>query len=579
MSGERGTREFEGTGAEILVECLIRAGVGHIFGVPGDTGVTFYDALYHRQDAVQHVLARDERHAAFMADAYARASNTVGVVEASSGGGVTFLVGGLGEPWASSVPLLILTTDIHRRSRNTGALTEIDQTKLFSAVTKWQTTIESAADIPRCVCDALCAAASGRPAPVSLVIPEDVMDERARVMLPTMTVQVPAERLPVDSDGVARVADTLRAAQRPAIVAGSGVHLSGAWDELERLASGWGIPVATSIHGKGALAEDSPWSLGVAGANGARDYANDYLAAADVVLFIGTRANATDTNSFKSPPRGGPAIIHVDVESERAGRNYPGSIALIGDARTVLRQITEALGRPDESRSSEIRAWIAARRQAWEEASTASDTALDTATLHPRDVVRAVRRLAGPDALVLGEPGTATPNIASYWETARGERSVIIPRGHGPMGYVIPGAIGAAFAHPGRTIIGLTGDGSFAMACGELETAARFGLPIVYVQFTNGSLGWIKMLQHLYTGQRYFGVDLGAIDAVKVAEGMGVAAHRATSLDDFAAALEAALARRGPTYIDVPIPDEIHLTPPVAPWQETLTKKAGRQAY
>ncbi|MFN8481870.1 MAG: thiamine pyrophosphate-binding protein [Anaerolineae bacterium] len=577
MSGQQGHREFEGTGAEILVECLVRAGVGHVFGVPGDTGVTFYDALYHHRDTIHHVLARDERHAAFMADAYARAGNTVGVVEASSGGGVTFLVGGLGEPWASSVPLLVLTTDIHRRSRNTGALTEIDQTKLFSAVTKWQAAVETVADIPRLVCDALCAATTGRPAPVSLVIPEDVMDERARVGLPTMSAQVPGDRPSADTDAVARAANALTAAHRPAIVAGSGVHLAAARDEISRLANTWGIPVATSIHGKGALAEDDPWSLGVAGANGARDYANDYLAAADAVLFVGTRANATDTNSFKSPPRTA-ATMHIDIEAERAGRNYPGSVTLVGDARTVLCQIMEALGGPDEGRSAEIRRWIAERRQAWAAAS-AAPADVGEGMLHPRDVVRAIRRLAGADALILGEPGTPTPNIASYWETARAERSVIIPRGHGPMGYVIPGAIGAAFAHPERTIVGLTGDGSFGMACGELETAARFHLPIVYVQFSNGSLGWIKMLQHLYSGGRYFGVDFGAIDSVKVAEGMGLAAHRATSLDDFAAAFETALARRGPTYIDVPVPDEIHLTPPVAPWQETLTKKAGRQAY
>lgn len=578
MSGYQDGQGFEGTGADILVECLARAGVSHVFGVPGDTGVTFYDALYHRQDAIQHVLARDERHAAFMADAYARASNTVGVVEASSGGGVTFLVGGLGEPWASSVPLLVLTTDIHRRSRNTGALTEIDQMKLFSAVTKWQSTVDSAADIPRLVGEALCAATTGRPAPVSLVIPEDVMDERARVSIPAMIVAVPGDRRPADSNAVTQAASALTSAHRPAIVAGSGIHLSQAWAELRRLADTWGIPVATSIHGKGALAEDSPWSLGVAGANGARDYANDYLAAADVALFVGTRANATDTNSFKSPPRTA-TTIHIDVEGERAGRNYPGSIALVGDARTALGQIINALGEPDAARSAQIRRWIAERRGAWDNAAAAPADTGGPNLLPPRDVVRTLRRLAGADALILGEPGTATPNIASYWETARGERSVIIPRGHGPMGYVIPGAIGAAFAHPGRAIVGLTGDGSFAMACGELETAARFNLPVVYVQFTNGSLGWIKMLQRLYTGGRYFGVDFGPIDAVKVAEGMGLAAHRATNLDDFAAAFEAALARRRPTYIDVPVPDEIHLTPPVAPWQETLTKKAGRQAY
>ena len=167
----------EGTGAEILVESLHRAGVEVVFGLSGDTGVALYDALYHRRDEVRHVMARDERNAAYMADAYARRTNRVGVVEVSSGGGTTYAVGGLGEAFASSVPVLVITSDIHSGSRGTGALTEIDQGLLFAAVTKWRATVSRADEIPSLVAEALASATGGRPAPVCLIVPENVLDE------------------------------------------------------------------------------------------------------------------------------------------------------------------------------------------------------------------------------------------------------------------------------------------------------------------------------------------------------------------------------------------------------------------
>src|SRR5579875_546742 len=163
-------------GADVLTGSLIAAGVRTLFGVPGDTGVTFYDALRRRSREIRHVLVRDERHAAAAADAYARVTNTAGVAEVSSGGGVTYVVGGLGEAYAASVPLLLITSDIHRRSRGTGALTEIDQETLLRAVTKWQLTVNDARQIPEAVAEALRQATSGRPAPVALIVPEDVLD-------------------------------------------------------------------------------------------------------------------------------------------------------------------------------------------------------------------------------------------------------------------------------------------------------------------------------------------------------------------------------------------------------------------
>jgi acetolactate synthase-1/2/3 large subunit len=578
--GNRSESVVEGTGAEILAESLCHAGIETIFGLSGDTGVAFYDALYHHRHRIRHVMAHDERHAAYMADAYARCTNRVGAVEVSSGGGVTYAIGGLGEPYASSVPMLVVASDIHSASRGTGALTEIDQELLFAAVTKWRTTVPTASDIPSLVADALAAATSNRPGPVCLIVSEDVLDERGRAVVPETSIEVPRRRPAADEASVRRAADALRRAERPGIVAGSGVHLSGAWAELAQLAETAGIPVATTIHGKGSFPETSPWSLGVVGANGARDYANEYLAQADVVLFIGSRANATDTNSFTSPSRDKTIVIQNDIEAGRAGRNFPGSIGLVGDAKSTLGQLLEALPQGEATeRRQRLRHWIDEQRQAWYRSASESGVPDDGTMLAPRDVLRVIREEAASDVLLVADPGTPTPNVAAYWETERAARDVIIPRGHGPMGYAIPGAIGAAMAFPGREVVALTADGSFAMSCGELETAVRLQLPIVHVQFTNGSMGWIKMLQHLYMGKRYFGVDSGSIDAVAVARGMGLDAARVTSLEEFAEVLKRGLVSRRPFYIDVPVPDQISLVPPVAPWHAALAGEDERPVY
>jgi acetolactate synthase-1/2/3 large subunit len=570
----------EGTGAEILVESLRLAGIEVLFGLPGDTGVAFYDALYRRADALRHVLARDERSAAIMADAYARCTNRVGVVEASSGGGTTYVVGGLGEPYAASVPVLLITSDIHRKSRGTGALTEIDQQRLFAAVTKWQATADTAGEIPHLVASALRAATSGRPAPVSLVFPEDVLDERARVTFPTMQTTLPYGRAAADPGAIEQAARALNRAKRPALVVGSGVHLSTAYAELQQLAETAGLPVASTIHGKGCFPDTNPWSLGVVGANGARPYANAYLAEADVVLFVGTRANSTDTNGFTSPPRGKAdvTVIQVDIEAERAGRNYPGSLALVGDVKTVLAQLAATAAPADDEPQARLLTWLAEQRTAWL-AMQHRTAAMPPGTVAPDALVRAIPALTGPGITVIADPGTATPHVAAYWETTHAGRSVLIPRGHGAMGYAIPGAIGASMARPGSPVIAFTGDGSFAMACGELETARRLQLPIIYVHLRNDSFGWIKMLQRLYEGRRYFGVDMGPVDAVTVARGFGLEATTVTSLEEFEAACKMALAGGRPTFIDVPVPDLWEHLPPVAPWEAALAGVGGRPVY
>lgn len=561
------------SGADILTDALVRAGVTDVFGFPGDTGVAFYDALFRRRGEIRHILARDERAAASMADGYARVSNRLGVVEASSGGGATFLVGGLGEPYAASVPLLVITSDVHRASQGTGAITEIDQRKLFSAVTKAQWVVERAADLEAFVRDAVRTAREGRPGPVSLIIPEDVLDEEAETGSAAMPPATKGAAVPADV--LDACAELLRRAYQPALLLGSGVHLSETWDHVARIAERLSAGVATTIHGKGAFPERHPLSLGVAGANGARPYANEYLSTADVVLMLGTRANSTDTDGFLSPPRDRTQIIHIDIDPARAGRNYPGALALVGDLSLILPELERRLGGPDPARRSRIETWIRGQRTSFDgrrERPPADG-------LDPRAVVELLEEVLGPTTRVFGEPGTPTPYLSAFWECPGGSRDVILPRGHGAMGFAVPAAVGAYMADPGRPLVALTTDGSFGMACGELDTVARLRVPLVILHLSNGSLGWIKALQHFYLDRRYFGVDLGPVDAVRVAEGFGLPAARVHDLAQLRLAL--ARAREGdlPLFIDIQVPEEFAHLPPVPPWERALTGKAGRPVY
>lgn len=578
---------FTGRGADILVECLVRAGVGQLFGVPGDTGVIFYDALYDRTGDIRHVLARDERHAAAMADGFARASNSVGVVEVSSGGGTTYVVGGLGEAYAAAVPVLLITSDIHTASRGSGALTEIDQEALFQAVTKWRATALSAAAIPSLVAAAFAEITSGRPAPGALIVPEDILDQEATVAeaelsaLDGVAGQLPRERPSAATEDLDRAVELIAGATNPAILAGSGVHLSNAYAQLGALATDFGIPVATTIHGRGVISDANRWNIGVAGNNGGREYVNAYLREADVVLVIGTRANATDTDGFTAPARSGesaPSVIAIDIDPSRLEKNYPDALVLTGDVRTILAGILERLPAAPMARQERLLTRFSDVRNQWE-AKQRELVSLPDHQLMPADVIRTVRAAVPDSTVVVADPGTPTPNVATYWAIADAGRTVVVPRGHGPMGYAIPAAVGVALAHPGQPVVALTADGSFNMACGELETVSRLNLPIVFVQFTNHSMGWIKMLQHLYTGKRYFGVDPGTVDAAAIARASGVRGLRATDLETVKAAVTEAVRTSTPVYLDVEVPHMIDHSPPVPAWARALAGDTERPVY
>src|SRR5215211_7565632 len=338
-------------GARALVQVLVESGVRHVFGLPGDTGMAFYDALRDARGAVEHVMTRDERSASFMADAYARVSGKLGVCEGPSGGGATYIVPGVAEAQGSALPLLCLTSDTPVDQQGRGVLTELDQEGLFRPVTKWNARVSSAATMAEAARRAIRMATAGRPGATHLSLPTDVLEGEtpdASVYGVPEFGAAPAMRTVPDQALVERAAAELAAASRPVIVAGGGVLTSGAWNELTALAERLNVPVATSINGKGSIAETSDVAIGVIGGNGARPYANVCLSDADLVLYVGSRTDSTTTCHWTLPPIGSaPNVIQVDIEEFEVGNNYPVVVGLIGDARLSLAALLEAVPRPD----------------------------------------------------------------------------------------------------------------------------------------------------------------------------------------------------------------------------------------
>lgn len=567
-------------GAESLVRALRATGVEHIFGLPGDTGMAFYDALYH-EPAIHHIMTRDERSASFMADVYARVSRKVGVCEGPSGGGATYIVPGVAEAQGSAIPLLCLTSDTPVADEHRGVLTELDQVGLFRPVTKWTQRIHRSESIDDALHRAVRLATSERPGAVHLSLPSDVLetaisDQELRSATRTGG-RVPSSRPRADADEVQRAADVIAQSERPVIVAGGGVLTSGAWDELTAFAKSTGIPVATSINGKGAIAETSACSIGVVGGNGARSYANAWITDADLVIFVGTRTDSTTTSGWTLPNRKmPPASIHLDVAAKEIGNTYPSAAMLLGDAKATLKDLRDAIAEPRtlRSRMSERLNRLASEKAAYAERME-GESRSDAHPIKPQRLISTLRSLLDDDAVIVADPGTPTPYLSAQYVLNRAGRTTVIPRAHGGLGYALPGVVGASFADPSRRVIGMLGDGSFGMAVGELETISRLHLPIVLIHCSNGTYGWIKELQHLYHDRRYYSVDFNPVDYAGIARGFGLSATDVRDPSDLKRVLQDALASGEPTFINVETEAQMTETPPVSAWEVAVEQAAS----
>jgi acetolactate synthase I/II/III large subunit len=557
------TRSATLTGAEAAVEMLRLHGVEIVFGLCGDTSLPLYDAL--RASSLRHVLTRDERHAAYMADGYARVSGRVGVCEGPSGGGATYILPGLVEANESSIPVLALNTDISVASRGRFTLTELDQRALMKPLTKWNAVLDRAADLPRTFRQAFEAMTSGRPGAAHIALPFDVQNqpvEAAQVWADPSLGTYPSRRVAPDPEMVALAGRLLRGAKSPLFICGGGVVIAGAESELLELAEKLGAAVATTISGKGAIDERSPRAVGVVGSNGGTPETRAVVDAADVIVFAGCRAGSVTTERWRHPAPGHARIIHIDVDPSVPGRNYKVDVPLVGDARLALGALNESLegfNRPSDFSFLQNR----------KEAKWAAFEALaksDDSPIKPERVVAEVSESLDDDAIVVADPGTPCPYFSAYHVVRGTGRRYFSNRAHGALGYSLAAAVGAHFGRPSVKTVAVMGDGSFGMCAGELETVVRLKLPITFIVIANAVYGWIKAGQRSGYQQRYFSVDFGATDHAAVAAAFGMRSWRVSDPKKLREVLRQAFAAGEPTLVDIVCQPLHEARAPVSEW-------------
>jgi acetolactate synthase-1/2/3 large subunit len=371
----------------------------------------------------------------------------------------------------------------------------------------------------------------------------------------------PRTRVGPDPDDVRRAAKILAEARRPLILGGAGVIRSEAWDALTELSHRLGAPVATSISGKGSIAETDPYSLGVVGANGGLPYRHEILRRADVLLVVGCSLGSVTTEKWTLPERGKTRILQLDVDPDRLGHNYEIEVGIVADARRGLEAVLEELSAASEKIDPEE---IEERRRAHLE-SVSEFHSNETPIRPERFLTELLPRL--PDSAVMCvDPGTGCPYLSAYHRLPRAGRWFASPRAHGALGYALPAVCGAYFARPDASrVLGIMGDGSFGISCGELETLARLSLPLTLVVLNNSGYGWIKAGQKV-RGRKYYSVDFSDSDHASIARAFGLAARRVERPEELSSAIEEGLSCKGPFLLDVVVQPLQEARAPVSKW-------------
>lgn len=555
------------TGAEAMVRMLEAHGVTHMFGLCGDTTLPFYDALARLDHDITHILTRDERHAAYMADAYARVTGKPGVCEGPSGGGATYILPGLVEANESSVPILAITTDVSTTARGRYPLTELDQVSMMRPLTKWNTSLDDASRLPAMMRTAFRAMTTGRPGAVHLALPFDTQKgyvDAAELWADPRHQTYPAEPAGPDPDAIREAAAILAKAKSAVAICGGGPVIAGAEAVLAKLAALLDLPIATTVSGQGAIAETDPRAVGVVGTNGGVQATRDVVEAADVVLFIGCRAGSVTTERWRwpSPDK---TIIHIDSDPMVIGANYSTAVAICADARLALNALVAEL----EGMSGLSQQDGTERAAAAWEGKLAEFNPLAASRerpIKPEVVIAGLMDILDDDAVIVADPGTPCPYFSAHYRWRIPGRHFITNRAHGALGFSLAAAMGAQVGRPNSQVLSVMGDGSFGFCCGEYETIVRNKLPIKSVVFSNSVYGWIKAGQDSGFGKRYYNVDFNRTDHAAVASAFGVKSWTVEDPAEFTSVMKQALEHDGPTLVDV-ISQPLHeAAAPVSEW-------------
>jgi acetolactate synthase-1/2/3 large subunit len=536
---------------DATLNCLKRAGVSAIFGLPGGPVIPLFDALHDDPD-IRTYLVRHEQGAGHMAEGYAKATGRVGVCTATSGPGATNLVTPIADAYMDSVPLLALTGQVGSTRVGTDAFQEADIVGITLPIVKHSYLVKDAEELPRVMSEALWVALSGRPGPVLVDV---CVDQWARDVAdyegPTPP-EMPGYR-PPEAAGhprqLAAAARVLASAERPVIYAGGGIIAGEAHEELTRLAETTGIPVTTTLMGLGGFPGSNPLYVGMPGMHGiaASTFA---FQASDAILAVGVRFDERVLSTVMSEWAPGAKIIHIDVDPAEISKNRGAHIGIAGQAAPALGALAEAYAALPERHDPDRRAaWVAQIGEWKREHPYHVDT---EGEIQPQEVIQALYRLTRGQAIVCTDVGQHQMWAAQHYAFDR-PRRWITSGGLGTMGFGLPAALGAQVALPDELVIDIAGDGSFEMTLQELSTAQTYGLPVKVIILNNGYLGMVRQWQELFWQGRYAGTSFEPFqpDFARLAAAYGVAGQAVREAGDLEDALREALAHDGPALVDV----------------------------
>lgn len=569
----------EMTGGEALARMIQAHHGGPMFGMGGFQLLPFYDAA--RRLGLDHHLINDERAGVFMADAYAKVSGRVGLADATLGPGATNLVTGLVEALNAGTPMVVLVGDAHRMHAWKNMTQEARQIDILRPACKELIRVEHIERIPELMRRAFAVATSGRPGPVVVDVPEDVCHATFGFAEDAFRANAaheaaPALRCRPDAASLAAAAALLARAERPLVLAGGGVHLSGAADVLTAFARRHGLPVAHTMTGKGAIPCTDPHSAGLFGRYDR--IANGLIEKADLLLVIGCKLGEIATKRYTVPPRG-KTIIHLDIVAEEFFRTAEPEIVLWGDARAGIEDLDAALpggplGAAREAYLAEIGDAMAAWYASTQERYTSEEVPVSMGRL-----MGELNKAMPADGLLVADGGFAAHWGGLLYDTKQAGRGFVPDRGFASIGYGLPGAMGAALAGPGRQVVAVTGDGGFNMMLGEIETARRMNLSFAVIVVNNAASGYVKALQHLMYGEgAYHASDLAETNYAAVARALGCTGIRVEHPGEVAGALAQAFAADGPVVIDVVVTRDPARMLPAADNRAVQVKKGDRVA-
>lgn len=544
------------TGAEIVMECLLREGVDVMFGYPGGAILPTYDAMT-KYPQIHHVLVRHEQGASHMADGYARATGRVGVAIATSGPGATNLVTGIATAMMDSSPIVCITGQVSRGAIGSDAFQETDVTGVTLPVTKHNYLVMDVKELAYVMKEAFYIARTGRPGPVLVDIPKDVQIEKCEFIYPEAPIDIPGYRpaAAATEEQVEAALKLIEQAERPIILAGHGTMLSGATQHLRDLAEICNIPVALTLLGKGAMPENHPLTIGMMGMHGqaASNYA---IQESDLIIALGMRFDDRVTGNLKTYAPNA-RKIHIDIDASEINKNVKVDVGICGDVRQVLNQIVPRL--PAKQHPD----WLNRIRDWQEDADEREILNRDSGgKLLGAQVINELWKYTGGEAITVTDVGQHQMLEAQYYPHQR-PNSMLTSGGLGTMGFGFPAAIGAKFGKPEDEVWAIVGDGGFQMTMAELGTAVQENIDVNIAILNNAFLGMVRQWQEMFYDERYQSTPMVNPDFIKLAEAYGIPAMRVTNRDQIEESVRFARSHKGPTLIEYVIEKEDMVYPMV----------------